>query len=47
MRYRDGLNLVVKKLSAKINPGEKIGIVGRTGINSDRARISVYFIKSV
>ena len=30
-RYRDGLDLVVKKLNIDIASGEKIGIVGRTG----------------
>uniref|UniRef100_A0A914CDE4 Multidrug resistance-associated protein 1 n=1 Tax=Acrobeloides nanus TaxID=290746 RepID=A0A914CDE4_9BILA len=30
-RYRSGLELVIKNISADIKPGEKIGIVGRTG----------------
>uniref|UniRef100_A0A5K3EWX4 ABC-type glutathione-S-conjugate transporter n=1 Tax=Mesocestoides corti TaxID=53468 RepID=A0A5K3EWX4_MESCO len=30
-RYREDLDLVLKSISFKINPGEKIGIVGRTG----------------
>lgn len=30
-RYRPGLDLVVKDLNANIKPGEKVGIVGRTG----------------
>ncbi|GLB40936.1 putative ABC transporter transmembrane region [Lyophyllum shimeji] len=29
--YREGLPLVLKDVSFKINPGEKVGIVGRTG----------------
>lgn len=30
-RYRPGLDLVLKNISISIKPGEKIGIVGRTG----------------
>jgi ABC-type multidrug transport system fused ATPase/permease subunit len=30
-RYRPGLDLVLKGIDAAIAPGEKIGIVGRTG----------------
>ncbi|XP_076114149.1 multidrug resistance-associated protein 1-like [Mytilus galloprovincialis] len=30
-RYRDGLSLVLKNITFKIEPGEKVGIVGRTG----------------
>ncbi|VDK60638.1 unnamed protein product, partial [Cylicostephanus goldi] len=30
-RYRPGLDLVLKSLSATIGPHEKVGIVGRTG----------------
>lgn len=31
VRYREGLPLVLKNLSFKIKPHEKIGVVGRTG----------------
>jgi ATP-binding cassette subfamily C (CFTR/MRP) protein 1 len=31
MRYREGLPMVLKDVSFKILPGEKVGIVGRTG----------------
>lgn len=30
-RYREGLDLVLKGISADVGAGEKIGIVGRTG----------------
>jgi ABC-type transport system involved in cytochrome bd biosynthesis fused ATPase/permease subunit len=31
LRYREGLPLVLKGISASIAPGEKVGVVGRTG----------------
>ncbi|KAF2168939.1 hypothetical protein M409DRAFT_20953 [Zasmidium cellare ATCC 36951] len=31
MRYRDGLPLVLKGLTMNVRPGERIGVVGRTG----------------
>lgn len=31
LAYREGLPLVLKGVSFTVNPGEKIGIVGRTG----------------
>ena len=31
LAYREGLPLVLHGVSFKINPGEKVGIVGRTG----------------
>jgi ATP-binding cassette, subfamily C (CFTR/MRP), member 1 len=31
MAYRKGLPLVLKDVSFQVNPGEKVGIVGRTG----------------
>ena len=31
LRYRKGLDLVLKGIDAQINKGEKVGIVGRTG----------------
>ncbi|KAJ2512704.1 Multidrug resistance-associated protein 1, partial [Coemansia sp. RSA 2049] len=31
MKYRDDLEYVLKNVSLSINPGEKVGIVGRTG----------------
>ena len=31
MRYRSYMNLTLKNISFKIEPGEWVGIVGRTG----------------
>lgn len=31
MRYREETDLILKGLDFKIYPGEKVGIVGRTG----------------
>ena len=31
MRYREGLDLVVQGINAKISGGQTVGIVGRTG----------------
>ena len=31
MRYRKGLEPVLKNITYKIKPGEKVGIIGRTG----------------
>ena len=32
MRYRAGTDVVLYEISFKINPAEKIGIVGRTSV---------------
>jgi len=31
MRYRDGLDPSLRNLQCKMDPGNKVGIVGRTG----------------
>ena len=31
VRYREGLDLVLKEVNIHVGPGEKVGIVGRTG----------------
>ncbi|ULU01203.1 hypothetical protein L3Y34_001516 [Caenorhabditis briggsae] len=43
-RYRDGLDLVIKQLNVKINPHEKIGIVGRTGAGKSSVTLSLFRI---
>lgn len=35
LRYRDGLDLVLRQLSFTVNGTEKVGIVGRTGKTYD------------
>ena len=40
--YRDGLPLVLKGLSFKVSPGEKIGICGRTGAGKSSIMTALY-----
>ncbi|VDD89289.1 unnamed protein product [Enterobius vermicularis] len=41
-RYRPGLDLVVKDLNANIKPGEKVGIVGRTGAGKSSLALALF-----
>ncbi|RWS30840.1 multidrug resistance-associated protein 1-like protein [Leptotrombidium deliense] len=41
-RYRDGLKLVLNKINCEINPGEKIGIVGRTGAGKSSLTLALF-----
>lgn len=41
MRYRDNTPIVLNNLHIYINPGEKLGIVGRTG-SGEREHIMLY-----
>lgn len=41
-RYRDDLELVLKGISCDVNPGEKIGIVGRTGAGKSSLTLSLF-----
>ena len=42
MRYREGLDLVIKAINAKIQGGEKVGIVGRTGAGKSSLITALY-----
>ncbi|KAK0424584.1 hypothetical protein QR680_008735 [Steinernema hermaphroditum] len=44
LRYREGLDLVLRGISAKIAPGEKIGIVGRTGAGKSSLTLALFRI---
>ncbi|XP_068610353.1 ATP-binding cassette sub-family C member 3 [Brachionichthys hirsutus] len=42
VRYREGLDLVLKKLSLTVKGGEKIGIVGRTGAGKSSMTLCLF-----
>ncbi|OJA16611.1 hypothetical protein AZE42_10764, partial [Rhizopogon vesiculosus] len=44
MRYRPELPPVLKSLSMSISPGEKIGVVGRTGAGKSSLVTAIYRI---
>lgn len=41
-RYRQGLDLVLRDVTCKIEPGEKVGIVGRTGAGKSSLTLSLF-----
>ncbi|EEC13294.1 multidrug resistance protein, putative [Ixodes scapularis] len=43
-RYREGLDLVLRDVDLDVNPGEKIGIVGRTGAGKSTITLSLFRI---
>ncbi|KAF9972815.1 Multidrug resistance-associated protein 1 [Actinomortierella ambigua] len=43
-RYREGLELVVKNITFEVQPGEKIGIVGRTGAGKSSLTLALFRI---
>lgn len=44
-RYRENLDLVLKGISFNIEPGEKIGVVGRTGAGASLHSILLFDIQ--
>lgn len=42
VRYRPGLDLVLKNVNFLINGGEKVGIVGRTGAGKSSLTLSLF-----
>ncbi|KAG8445986.1 hypothetical protein GDO86_013747 [Hymenochirus boettgeri] len=44
VRYRSGLNLVLKNLNLKVMGGEKVGIVGRTGAGKSSMTLCLFRI---
>ncbi|XP_060060875.1 ATP-binding cassette sub-family C member 3 [Erinaceus europaeus] len=44
VRYRPGLELVLKKLSLRVRGGEKVGIVGRTGAGKSSMTLCLFRI---
>ncbi|KAF9932487.1 hypothetical protein FBU30_008060 [Linnemannia zychae] len=43
-RYRQGMDLVLKKVSFEVKPGEKVGIVGRTGAGKSSLTLALFRI---
>ena len=44
VRYREGLDLVLRDISCHINGGEKVGIVGRTGAGKSSLTLALFRI---
>ncbi|KAK3767840.1 hypothetical protein RRG08_005334, partial [Elysia crispata] len=42
MRYREGLDLVIRGMTVRIEGGEKVGIVGRTGAGKSSLSLSLF-----
>merc|ERR1719357_1746257 len=44
LRYREGLDLVVKDITCKVDGGKKVGIVGRTGAGKSTLTVALFRI---
>ena len=44
MKYRDDCDLALRDICIEINPGEKIGIIGRTGSGKSSLILSLFRI---
>jgi len=42
LRYREGLDLVIKDITATVSGGEKVGIVGRTGAGKSTLTVALF-----
>lgn len=42
IRYRNGLDLILKGITFKVRSGEKVGIVGRTGAGKSSLTLSLF-----
>lgn len=41
-RYRPGLDLVVRNISVNVKPGQKVGVVGRTGAGKSSLTLALF-----
>ena len=41
-KYREGLDLVLKRITLEVNPSEKVGIVGRTGAGKSSLTLALF-----
>lgn len=42
LRYREGLDMILKDVNLHIEPGEKIGVVGRTGAGKSSMTLGLF-----
>ena len=41
-RYREGLDLVLQGVTATLQPGERVGVVGRTGAGKSSLTLALF-----